>query len=62
MQIAIDHDKCGALGACEAEAPELFEVQRDGSLRIVGELTTETIEAAENACAACPTGALTILD
>ena len=30
MRIVLDTSKCTGLGMCEAEAPELFEVQEDG--------------------------------
>jgi ferredoxin len=37
MRIVVDHDRCTGLGMCEAEAPELFEVQDDGSLSVLDE-------------------------
>src|SRR5258708_415346 len=35
MRIVVDRDKCTGLGMCEAEAPDLFEVQDDGSLLVL---------------------------
>lgn len=63
MRIVADYDKCSGLGMCEAEAPDLFEVQDDGSLLILDETPgSDQREAAEAACAACPTEALSLVD
>jgi ferredoxin len=63
MRIVLDKAKCDGLGMCEAEAPELFEVQDDGSLVIL-ELTpgNDRLAEVEAACDACPTQALSIQD
>jgi len=48
---------------CEAEAPDLFEVQDDGSLvQLVERLGPGRGEAAEAAVAGCPNQALTIVE
>jgi ferredoxin len=63
MRIIVDHDKCTGLGMCEAEAPDLFEVQDDGSLvLLVEEPSEERRAAAEAACESCPTEALTLVE
>jgi len=31
VRIVVDRDRCTGLGMCEAEAPDLFEVQDDGT-------------------------------
>ena len=63
MRIVVDHDKCTGLGMCEAEAPELFEVQDDGSLTVLNETPGEGERAeAEAAVASCPTEALSIVE
>jgi ferredoxin len=63
MRIILDQSKCDGLGMCEAEAPDLFEVQDDGSLVILdlapGEDRKDEVEAA---CDACPTQALSIAE
>jgi ferredoxin len=61
MRIILDKSKCDGLGMCEAEAPELFEVQDDGSL-IVLDLCPDDDrrDEVEAACDACPTQALSI--
>jgi len=63
MRIVVDRDKCTGLSMCEAEAPDLFEVQDDGSLAILNETPDEDQrEAAEAAVDSCPTEALSIED
>ena len=61
MRIVVDLDKCTGLGMCEAEAPDLFEVQDDGSLLVLIEKPDEERRAElEAAVEACPTEALSI--
>lgn len=63
MRIVVDYDKCTGLGMCEAEAPELFEVQDDGSLTVLKECPSESQRAeAEAAVESCPTEALSIVE
>jgi ferredoxin len=63
MKITVDHQKCSALGICESLAPELFEVQDDGSLDILDERPPGRLhDAAREAVDGCPTGALSIVD
>ena len=63
MRIVVDLDRCTGLGMCEAEAPELFEVQDDGSLVILNDTPTEQQRAeAEAAVGSCPTEALSIVE
>jgi len=63
MRIVVDYDKCTGLGMCEAEAPDLFEVQDDGSLLVLIENPGEDQRAAaEAAVESCPTEALSIVE
>jgi ferredoxin len=63
MRIVVDYNKCTGLGMCEAEAPDLFEVQDDGSLTVLDEKPgDDQREALEAAVAACPTEALSIAE
>jgi ferredoxin len=63
MRIVVDHNKCTGLGMCEAEAPDLFEVQDDGSLIVLDEQPAEDQrEALEAAVESCPTEALSIVE
>lgn len=61
MRIVVDQNKCTALGICESLAPDLFEVQDDGSLLILDEHPKGGLcAAAREAVEGCPTEALTI--
>jgi ferredoxin len=63
MRIVVDRDKCSALGVCESLAPELFEVQDDGSLTVLNERPEGGLCAAARAAVdGCPTGALAITE
>jgi ferredoxin len=63
LRVAIDHDRCSGLGLCEAEAPEIFEVQDDGSLTLLDATPAEEHRAAcEAAVASCPTEALRLVE
>lgn len=63
MRIVVDQDKCSALGICESVAPDLFEVQDDGSLVILEEKPgSDMHDVAREAVEGCPTAALTIIE
>jgi ferredoxin len=63
MRIVVDRDKCTGLGMCEAEAPDLFEVQDDGSLLVLIEKPDEDRRAElEASVESCPTEALSIVE
>jgi len=63
MRIVVDYAKCTGLGMCEAEAPDMFEVQDDGSLIVLNETPSEEQRAeAEAAVESCPTDALSIVE
>lgn len=60
--VVVDWEKCSGLGACEAEAPGVFEVQDDGNLKLLKENpSAEEIEAVQGAVEACPTEALSLV-
>jgi ferredoxin len=63
MRIVVDRDKCTGLGMCEAEAPDLFEIDDDGSLEVLDERPDEDKRAELRAAVdACPTEALSIAE
>lgn len=63
MRIVVDWERCTGLGMCEAEAPDLFEVQDDGTLKQLEEHADEGQRAAaEAAVASCPTEALRVVE
>ncbi|MFP5019469.1 ferredoxin [Pseudonocardia phyllosphaerae] len=63
LRIELDESKCSGLGLCEAEAPELFEVNDDGSLSVLDATPSGDRRAeCEAAVAACPTEALRLVE
>jgi ferredoxin len=63
VRIVVNPKKCAGLGMCEAEAPDLFEVQSDGSLVILQDRPSKDQRAeAEAASESCPAGALSIVE
>ena len=61
MRIVVDRAKCTGLGMCEAVAPDLFEVQSDGSLTMLCDRPSdEQRDQAEEAVTSCPTEALSL--
>ena len=60
-KIVVDRDLCQGHGVCESEAPEVFSVDKAGTLTILNEQPADEQRAAvELAVAYCPTHALRI--
>ena len=63
MRIVVDRDKCTGLGMCEAEAPDFFEIDDEGTLEVLDERPPEDRRAELRAAVeACPTEALSIAE
>jgi ferredoxin len=61
MRIVVDWDRCTGMGMCESLAPDVFEVDDDGSLILHTEEVSQDQEAeVREAVAACPTEALSL--
>jgi ferredoxin len=61
MRVVHDPDQCANLGMCEDIEPDVFTIGDDGTLHLVLCEPPEELRASvEDACAACPTGALRI--
>ncbi len=61
MRIVVDRGLCQGHGVCMGEAPEVFEVTREGKLTVLNERPTEALrEQIEAAVKYCPTGALSM--
>ncbi len=58
-RLVVDHDRCGGLGLCEAQAEHIFQIQDDGSLLVLSaQIADEDLDAVRRACESCPTEAL----
>lgn len=63
MKIEHNTSVCASLGMCEEIDPEVFHIGDDGYLYIDQTLVTpERRDAMIQAVAACPTGALTLVE
>ena len=61
VRIVVDTQLCQGHGVCMGEAPEVFEVSRDGKLAVLRPQPPEEHRAQiEAAVKYCPTGALSI--
>ena len=63
MEVRVDFDLCQGHGVCEGEAPEVFEVDDDGTLTILQDRPPEELRPdIERAVRYCPTGAISLVD
>ncbi|RFU21852.1 ferredoxin [Geodermatophilus marinus] len=61
MRVSADRERCVGSGQCELLAPDVFEVDDDGAVRVlVPEPGEEERDAVRDAVAQCPTGALAV--
>ncbi|MGY1734052.1 ferredoxin [Geodermatophilus sp. SYSU D01045] len=61
MRVTADRELCVGSGQCELLAPDAFEVDDDGAVRVLQE-TPDDGDAARDAVQQCPTGALSLAD
>ncbi|MGO4257264.1 ferredoxin [Marmoricola sp. RAF53] len=63
MKIKVDFDLCESNALCEALAPQNFEIDDDDFLQILDEnVTDENRDAVNQAVAACPKSAISIVE
>ncbi|MGH1369513.1 MAG: ferredoxin [Maritimibacter sp.] len=62
FKVIVDWDKCGSLGQCEFEAPEVFQINDAGKLEVADAPAPSQRNAVEEAVRRCPTGAISIID
>ncbi len=63
MKVKVDYDLCEANAMCESFAPDVFEVDDDDNLQLhTDEVTEENRSRVEQAVAACPKAALSIVE
>lgn len=63
MKIKVDFERCESNGLCEANAPEVFELDDDDYLVVKAEEVLPGQEAQVNrAVAACPRAAISLED
>ncbi|MFE3259784.1 ferredoxin [Nocardia sp. NPDC059091] len=62
MRLIVDLDLCQGHAVCQDEAPELFQVPKQGQVRILRADPGADLEAARAAVRYCPTQALSLVD
>jgi ferredoxin len=63
MKIKVDFDLCESNALCEALAPQNFEIDDDDFLQIIDEnVTDENRDAVQQAIAACPKSAISLVE
>ncbi len=61
MKATVDHEQCIGCGVCEAECPEVFEINNEGMADvIVDEIGEDVLEKAKEAQEQCPVEAIVI--
>lgn len=59
MKLRVDKDLCIGCGACQATAPDVFELKDDGLAEcILSDVNEEVMEDAMDAKDGCPTNAI----
>ena len=59
MKLKVDKDLCIGCGACQAVAPEVFEIEDDGLATVIVEEVKDELEMdAVDAKEGCPTNAI----
>ncbi|GAA3667499.1 hypothetical protein GCM10022224_034650 [Nonomuraea antimicrobica] len=58
----MDRTRCTGIGVCESVAPDVFEVDDDGTLVLSSELVEHDLDTVAEAVRSCPALALTLVD
>lgn len=58
IHVSVDNQRCRRYGICQAESPELFQLQSDGRLRYVRDPDTRARQRAQAAARSCPMQAI----
>ncbi|MFA5486126.1 MAG: ferredoxin [Bacilli bacterium] len=60
-KVTLDKDLCISCGVCNAICPQVFDWDDDGKMKtLVDTVPADLVEAAQEAEAACPTGAIRV--
>ncbi|HKP57688.1 MAG TPA: ferredoxin [Polyangiales bacterium] len=63
MRIVVDTQLCQGHAVCMGEAPEVFEVARDGTLTVLQDSPPDALrKQVDAAIRYCPTGALSLVE
>ena len=63
VKVVVDRVLCTGLGICEAKAPDVFEIDEDGTLVVLAEqVEPDQLKQVKAAADACPTRALSLVE
>lgn len=60
MRISVDYDACEANGVCQGVAPDVFLLDDDDDLHLLGQPDERTADQVRAAVRGCPKAALTL--
>lgn len=58
MKVKVNKDVCIGCGACEAIAPDVFQIGEEGTASVIGSVKEEIKSDVMDALESCPTGAI----
>lgn len=63
IRLRVDRNRCTGLGVCQAIAPDVFDIDDDGLMRIIESCPSESLRSAlDEAVSSCPTEAISIIE
>ncbi|WP_037180998.1 ferredoxin [Rhodococcoides fascians] len=60
MKITVDEKKCAGHALCTIIAPELFEMNANGKAVVLGDVTDDVLDIAEESVTECPAAAIVL--
>lgn len=60
MRVTVDYDACEANGVCEGIAPDVFQLDEEDNLHLIGEPDEDTVDQVRRAVQSCPKTALSL--
>ena len=62
MKVKVESSACIGCGACQAIAPDVFEINDEGFAEVVKQPTNDNIDDVKDALSGCPTTAISEID
>lgn len=60
MKVIVDYDRCEANGVCVGIVPEVFDLDDEDNLHLVGDVTPALVDKVRRAVQGCPRAALSL--
>ena len=62
MRVDVDMQACAGHGQCAATSPGVFVLDDDGFVQPVGDIGADAVDDAREGAAACPEGAIEVVE